>query len=63
VGADVLAVVEAEDRPSLVRFNDKMLNGRSVSLERVERGRVDVACGCRPRRALNRSRPAPAPRP
>ena len=28
VGADVLAVVEAEDRPSLVRFNDEMLNGR-----------------------------------
>lgn len=28
VGADVLAVVEAESRPSLVRFNDEMLNGR-----------------------------------
>ena len=28
VAADVLAVVEAEDRPSLVRFNDEMLNGR-----------------------------------
>jgi hypothetical protein len=24
VGADVLAVVEAADRPSLVRFNDEM---------------------------------------
>lgn len=28
VEADILAVVEAEDRPSLVRFNDEMLNGR-----------------------------------
>ena len=28
VAADILAVVEAEDRPSLVRFNDEMLNGR-----------------------------------
>ena len=28
VGADVLAVIEAEDRPSLVHFNDQMLNGR-----------------------------------
>ena len=28
VAADVLAVVEAEDRPSLVRFNDELLNGR-----------------------------------
>ena len=28
VGADVLAVAEAEDRPSLVRFNDEMLDGR-----------------------------------
>jgi endonuclease/exonuclease/phosphatase family metal-dependent hydrolase len=28
VAADVLAVIEAENRPSLVRFNDEMLNGR-----------------------------------
>jgi len=28
VGADVLAVIEAESRPSLVRFNDEMLNSR-----------------------------------
>lgn len=28
VGADVIAVVEAENRPALVRFNDEMLNGR-----------------------------------
>jgi endonuclease/exonuclease/phosphatase family metal-dependent hydrolase len=28
VDADVLAVVEADNRPSLVRFNDEMLNGR-----------------------------------
>jgi endonuclease/exonuclease/phosphatase family metal-dependent hydrolase len=28
VAADVLAVVEADNRPSLVRFNDEMLNGR-----------------------------------
>lgn len=28
VADDVLAVVEAEDRPSLVRFNDELLNGR-----------------------------------
>ena len=28
VGADIIAVVEAEDRPSLVRFNEQMLNKR-----------------------------------
>ena len=28
VGADILAVVEAEDRPSLDRFNDELLAGR-----------------------------------
>lgn len=28
VAADVLCVVEAEDRPSLVRFNDQLLGGR-----------------------------------
>ena len=28
VGADILCVVEAEDRPSLVRFNDELLDGR-----------------------------------
>ncbi|WP_214402937.1 endonuclease/exonuclease/phosphatase family protein [Pseudonocardia lacus] len=28
VAADVLCVVEAEDRPSLVRFNDELLHGR-----------------------------------
>lgn len=27
VGADIIGIVEAEDRPSLVRFNDEMLGG------------------------------------
>ena len=27
IGADVIAIVEAEDRPSLVRFNKELLNG------------------------------------
>jgi endonuclease/exonuclease/phosphatase family metal-dependent hydrolase len=28
VDADILAVIEAEDRPSLVRFNEELLNGK-----------------------------------
>lgn len=45
VAADVLAVVAAEDRPSLVRFNDELLNGRYDHLMLIdgndERG-IDV---------------------
>jgi endonuclease/exonuclease/phosphatase family metal-dependent hydrolase len=28
VGADIICIVEAEDRPSLARFNDELLNGQ-----------------------------------
>lgn len=45
VGADVLAVVEAEDRPSLVRFNDEMLNGRYghvMLIDGNDERRIDV---------------------
>ena len=36
VHADILCVVEAEDRPSLVRFNDEMLDGRYGQVMLVE---------------------------
>src|SRR4029078_13218242 len=36
IGADILCVVEAEDRPSLVRLNDETLNGQYAEVLLVD---------------------------
>jgi endonuclease/exonuclease/phosphatase family metal-dependent hydrolase len=49
VAADVLCVVEAEDRPSLVRFNDQLLGGRyghAMLLDGNDPRGIDVGLFC-----------------
>jgi hypothetical protein len=36
VNADILAVIEVEDRPTLSRFNDEMLNGTYEHVRLIE---------------------------
>ena len=51
VDADILAIVEAEDRPSLIRFNDELLGGKYRHIMLVdgndERG-IDVGIMTKP---------------
>lgn len=59
VDADILAVVEAEDRPSMVRFNSEMLGGHYAHVMLVdgndERG-IDVAIMTKPGFTIERIR-------
>ncbi len=59
IDADVLAVIEAEDRPSLVRFNQELLGGQYRHIMLIDgnddRG-IDVAIMTRPGFAIERIR-------
>ena len=59
INADILAVIEAEDRPSLVRFNQELLGGQYRHIMLIDgnddRG-IDVAIMTRPGFAIERIR-------
>lgn len=56
VGADVLGIVEAEDRPALVRFNQDLLGGlygHAMLIDGNDERGIDVALLTRPGFAIN----------
>jgi endonuclease/exonuclease/phosphatase family metal-dependent hydrolase len=56
VGADVLGVVEAEDRPALLRFNEDLLGGmygHAMLIDGNDERGIDVALLTRPGFAIN----------